>query len=265
MEIFFIDSERYEVLLLRKGQDKIEKLSQSGQLDEIFRDEILGIELTIPRDETQMPFEFGDVLKFETVLGPGGDMTLSAVNNSNTGNGSANVNADVGESDEFETGEWLIFSILFKAQYLFRIWVQDLNGNWAGGEGGFREFLFRVEEQPDLEPPHIEIMVNGEPLLDGAILREPPQFEIQITDAHSIDPETVQLAFARKGELLMPLELNQYGFEFDAAQATQAKIMFAPNLPNDDYQLQVLASDTSENTSDDQMSHFREVRRIRLT
>ncbi|MCH8290157.1 hypothetical protein IH992_03505 [Candidatus Poribacteria bacterium] len=420
--VFFIDPERYEILLLRKGETKTEKLAQSGQLDKIFRDEILGIELNIPRSDSE--YEFGDVMKFETNLEQDGNVRLSAVSNSNSGNGSAIVDVITNMDHGFEIGDWLIFfkndrqfeirdrlnelvryqrgaivqggvnqplfiknlgievlvtsgdqgfefgdkikfstatvgvistkvrelkpfalmttsdvespklqlwvngeilergsvipprpeislfledtngidldsfkfavskndgpleqitefdianteqittvpirykPILFIGRYLFRIWFQDLNGNWVGGDGYFREFLFRVEEQPDLEPPRIEILVNGEILTDGATFNEQTQFEIQITDEYGIDPKTVQLAFGPEIELLTPLPPNQYDFEFDAAQPTQAQITFAPDLPNDDYQIQVLAVDTSENASDEQIYRFRVDEAVEIT
>ncbi|MBI1930778.1 hypothetical protein HYR99_41845, partial [Candidatus Poribacteria bacterium] len=419
--ILFLDSDRYEVLLQRKGSEEIEKLNQSGQLDKTFRDEVLGIELDIPRNETDesnsnLPFEFGDVLTFETDLGTDGDVRLVALHNANRGSGSANVSLNIGPQKLFELGDWLIFlksselfelrnganeivrythgtpvegrvnqplalthlgievlvtsgdqpfelgdkikfstamvgvvsmktkelktvslmmnsdrdppklqlwvngaapqagsvipprpeislfledengidldsfifsvskndgafekitdfnivsggqvttvpirykPILFIGRYLFRIWLKDLNRNELGGEGGFREFLFFVEEQPDLEPPKIEIRVNGKVLTDGVIVREQPQFEVQITDAHGIDPATVQFAFGPTSTPLLSLPRDRYDFKFDVTQPTQVEITFNPDLPNDAYQIQVLATDVSENASEAPVYRFR--------
>ena len=84
---------------------------------------------------------------------------------------------------------------LFIGRYRFRIRASDLTGNMFGGEDGFRDFTFSVAEQPDLEPPTIEIRVNDEVLMDGAVIREQPKFEISIADEGRIDPTTIQFAF----------------------------------------------------------------------
>ena len=419
--IFFLSSDRYEIFLQRKGRHEIEKLAASGRVDQTFKDEMLGMELDIPRlgetDEfgRNLVFAFGDVLRFETDLSPGGEVRVVALSNTNRGNGSVRVRLAAGSQNQLQIGDWLIFlqdserfeirdvqnevvshtdktsavgrvnrplildslgvevlvtpgdrafefgdkfkfstvtvgilstetkelstvtlmnnsdqappklqlwvngevpqfgsvilprpdisllvedengvdldslifavskdegqfeiikdleivssvqvaavpirykPILFIGRYLFRLWVKDLNGNALGGEGGLREFLFFVEEQPDLDPPIVEIRVNDEGLADGAILREQPQFEIQITDEGGIDPATVQFAFGSTSNPLLPLPRDSYEFLFDVAQPTQAEITFAPDLPNDAYRLQVLASDTSENATETQIYRF---------
>ena len=417
--IFFLDSERYEVLLLRKGEKKIEKLGKSGQLGKVFRDEILGLELNIPNRTTnprKRPYEFGDVLKFETKLGPDGDISLGQLSNTNRGNGTASVELSLGPDKVFETADWLIFfttstrfelrnaqnepvrykhgaiiqgqlnqrlilnhlgieifitsgdkefelgdkikfttatvgvistkvselttfalisstdrqvprlqlwangrvpgtdgvirprpkislfiadengidmdtfkfsvsknsgsfepitdfkvtnegqptniPILYKptlyiGRYIFRISVNDLNGNSLRGAEKFQEFRFLVEEQPDFEPPQVEILANGEPLMDGDTLREQVRFDIQITDNHILDPKTMQLSFGPESEPLTVIPQKQYDFEFYQSQPNQAKIVFRPDLPNDDYQLQVFIADISENISDGEILGFR--------
>ena len=145
---------------------------------------------------------------------------------------------------------------LFIGRYRFRIKVNDLAGNPFGGEDGFRDFNFSVAEQPDLEPPTVEILLNDEMLMDGTIIREQPKFEILIADESGINPTTVQFAFGPTGNPLFPLSEDYYEFQFDVTQPTQAWIAFEPNLPNDEYQLQVLATDTSENTLESQIYHF---------
>ena len=139
--------------------------------------------------------------------------------------------------------------ILFIGRYLFRIWFNDLNGNELGGKGGLREFLFFVEEDPDLNSPTIEISVNGDVLTDGVVLREQPQFEVLIADEDKIDPGTVQLLFGEWESLPLQLPEVSYDFEFDENQPTYAKISFEPDLVNGDYQIQVFAADESENSA----------------
>ena len=418
--VFFLDADRYEVLLRRNGKSEIEKLGQTGHLEKSFRDEILGIEFNIPRGKTDalgrsQIFEFGDILTFET-QSLQGVIRFTSPRNANRGNGTAHVSVYGGKENRFEIGNWLLFflnskqfeirngfnelvryqsgtpvrgvvnkplilsdlgiellvssgnqpyehgdkikfgtamvgiisaevkelrtfalvlnsdrtapklqlwvngaipkseseisprpeislfledengvdmdsfifavskdfktfkkikdfnitsegpvttlgiyykPILYIGRYLFRIWVNDLNGNELGGKGGLREFLFFVEEDPDLKSPTIEIWVNGEVLTDGVVLREQPQFEVQISDEEKIDPGAVQLLFGEWGSLLLPLPEDSYDFEFDGNQPTFAQISFEPDLVNGNYQIQVLAADESENSAESPSYRFR--------
>ena len=145
---------------------------------------------------------------------------------------------------------------LFIGSYRFRVRANDLIGNTLGGENGYRAFTFSVMEQPDLEPPTVEIRVNDEILMDGAVIRDQPKFEILIADESEISPTTIQFAFGSTNSLLFPLPEDHYKLEFDVAQPTQVRIAFAPDLPNDEYQLQVLAADSSENRVESQIYRF---------
>ena len=410
--IFFLDADRYEVLLRRNGKSQIEKLGKTGHLDKSFRDEIFGIEFNIPRGKKDalgrnQIFEFGDILTFET-QSVQGVIRFTSPRNANAGSGTAHVSVYGGPQNRFEIGSWLLFfinsrqfeirnsfnelvrypsgapvrgtvnkplilsdlgiellvssgnqpyeygdkikfstatvgvisaevkelatvalilnsdqtaprlqlwvngeipkpesvisprpeislfledengvdmdsfvfavskdfktfkkikdfnitsegpvttigiyykPILFIGRYLFRIWFNDLNGNELGGKGGLREFLFFVEEDPDLNSPTIEISVNGDVLTDGVVLREQPQFEVLIADEDKIDPGTVQLLFGEWESLPLQLPEVSYDFEFDENQPTYAKISFEPDLVNGDYQIQVFAADESENSA----------------
>ena len=71
--ILFLDTDEYEVFLQRKGESTVQKLDQSGQLDNPFREEGFGLELRIPRQEStplgvNYTFEFADILAFETII-----------------------------------------------------------------------------------------------------------------------------------------------------------------------------------------------------
>ena len=165
--------------------------------------------------------------------------------------------------ENFEIGNGQVTSVsihykptLFIGSYRFRVKANDLTGNVLSGENGFREFTFSVVEQPDLEPPTVEILLNDEVLVDGEILHEQPKFEILIDDAGGISPTTIQLAFGPTTGPLFPLPENHYELEFNVAQPTQARIAFEPDLSNDEYQLQVLAADDSENTAESKIYHF---------
>ena len=433
--ILFLDADRYRLLLQRKGTSEIAELDQYGRIGQPFSDPGFGIALEIPHlGETDglgsnIAFEFGDVLTFETDTGPNGDVQLSALWNTNRGEGSVNVNIRpnnriVGKGDQSNVSDWLIFfrdsehfelrdpqnelahhttgnpaigkvnqllvldnlgidvlvtssigsefkgtdnppfefgdkfkfrkttvgiisaetrklstfalmqstdreppktqlwvdgempragstisprpqisllltdengvdldtfnltvskdsepferinsfeigaggqrtsisiryqPTLFIGSYRFRIRANDLTGNTLGGEDGFREFMLSVTEQPDLEPPTVEIRVNDELLMDGAVIREQPKFEILIDDESGINPVTIQFAFGATTNSLFPLPEDHYQLQFDVAQPTQAQIAFEPDLPNDEYHLQVLATDTSENRVESQIYRF---------
>ena len=162
--------------------------------------------------------------------------------------------------ENFEIGSGRVTSVslrykptLFIGSYRFRVRATDLTGNTLDGENGFREFTFSVMEQPDLEPPTVEIRVNDEVLMDGEIIHEQPKIEILIDDAGGVSPTTIQFAFGTTTSPLFPLAEDHYELEFNVAQPTQARIAFEPNLPNDEYQLQVLAKDSSENRVESQV------------
>ena len=116
--IMFLDANEYEVFLKRKGEQRteIEKLDQTGQLDNPFRVEVYGLELRIPRQENpslgvNYAFEFGDILAFRTDYNPQADVILQDTWNANIGNGTATVNSKLGPKAEFETGDWFVFFI----------------------------------------------------------------------------------------------------------------------------------------------------------
>ena len=433
--ILFLDADRYRVLLQKKGKNEIQEPDQIGRIDQSFRDEGLGIELEIPRlGETDglgrnQVFEFGDVLTFETDVSPNGEVQLSALRNTNRGEGSAHVNIRtknqiVGRGSQPDVSDWLIFfrdsehfdlrnaqnelalhttgnpavgkvnqllvldnlgievlvtspmdvrfkgtnnrpfdfgdkfkfskatvgivaaetkefstfalmqssdqeppkiqlwvdgetpspgstipprpqisflltdengvdldsfslavskeeetfetikdleigsgqvtsvsirykPTLFIGRYRFRTKAADLIGNTLNREEGFRDFTFSVVEQPDLEPPTVEIRVNDEILAEDTVIREQSQFEILIDDEGGISPTSIQFAFGSTTTPLFPLPEDRYELHFDAAQPTQARINFEPDLPNDEYQLQVRATDASENTVESQIYRFR--------
>ncbi len=146
--------------------------------------------------------------------------------------------------------------ILFIGRYLYRIWVKDLNGNELGGPGGFSEFLFFVEEEPDLEAPRVETFINGDRFFDGAIVNKQPEIEIQITDSHGIDPTSIFLSFGRADESLSLLSREEFDLEYSEIESKQATISFAPNLPNSPYQIQISASDTSKNVYEGAIFNF---------
>lgn len=118
--ILFIDPTQYEVYLKRKNEVTVHKLNQIGQLDAPYREEIYGLEFTIPQQwETPtklndgtpiLPFEFGDVFIFKTDQVEGSNATkVVETRNQNRGNGTAVVTARLGPKQEFVAGDWFLF------------------------------------------------------------------------------------------------------------------------------------------------------------
>ena len=112
--IIFLDEDEYEVFFKRKGETLIQKIDRIGQLDNLFREEVLGLELQIPRQENpsldvNYTFEFADVLAFETDYDADGNMVLTDTWNANQGNGKTTVSSRLGPKGEFETGDWFVF------------------------------------------------------------------------------------------------------------------------------------------------------------
>ena len=112
----FLDANEYEVFFKRKGvqRTEIEKLDQTGQLDNPFRVEVYGLELRsrvkrIPSSDVNYAFEFADILAFKTNNNPQGDIILEGTWNANLGNGTATVTSKLGPKKEFEIGDWLLF------------------------------------------------------------------------------------------------------------------------------------------------------------
>ena len=433
--ILFFNADQYRVLFQGKGKSEIETLDQIGRINQPFRDAGYGIQLEIPRlGETDglgsnIAFEFGDVLAFETDIDPNGGVHLSALWNTNRGEGSAQINIRtknqiVSDGKQSDMSDWLIFfrdsehfdlrnarnelalhttgkpavgtvnqllipdnfgidvlvtpstgsgfkgtdnssfefgdkfkfrkttvgivstetrnlstfalmqssdreppkiqfwvdgemprpsstisprpqisllltdengvdldtfslavskdggtfetaknleiggggqrtsvsirykPTLFIGSYRFRVRASDFIGNTLGGEDGFHQFILSVTEQPDLEPPTVEIRVNDEILTEGTVIREQPKFEILIADESEISPTTIQFAFGPTTSPPFPLPEDHYQLQFDVAQPMQAQIVFEPDLPNDEYHLQIAATDVSENTVESQIYRF---------
>ncbi|MBM3239303.1 hypothetical protein FJZ31_23670 [Candidatus Poribacteria bacterium] len=142
--------------------------------------------------------------------------------------------------------------ILHIGKYIYHLAVRDLNNNITGTEDKpYEEFVFFVEEEPDLTPPQIHIYLNdGSLLSDGGLINYQPKFDIQITDEHGIKPYSIMLWFGKVGEQFIQLQVGEdYKFSFTQTDPTRANLVFAPDLFNGEYQIQVSAIDTSKNQS----------------
>lgn len=117
--ILFLDSTQYEVYKKEKHHVLFEKLDKLGYLDIPFREETYGLEFLIPEkweltpelaeETTNVPFEFGDILIFETDNTGEGSVILKGSRNTNAGNGTAIITPRIGPKQEFAVGDWFIF------------------------------------------------------------------------------------------------------------------------------------------------------------
>ncbi|MFQ6043128.1 MAG: hypothetical protein ACE5PV_19915, partial [Candidatus Poribacteria bacterium] len=120
--IFFLDDKTYEVLLKKEGAATPEKLERTGKIGEVFKDQLLGLQLNIPMKNDDMGnplvpssegggFEYGDTFAFKTYVASDGTISIANIRNYNYGDGSALI--ELLEKDEarttFQVGNWLIF------------------------------------------------------------------------------------------------------------------------------------------------------------
>ena len=119
--ILFVDSEHYIVRLRRTDSSVIEQVGRFGKPGQIYTYHDFGIELEIKRVEEadiSRPFEFGDILTFETKLDRFDRLYVSEIRNSNRGNGIPELNLSIESGDKFRLGDWLI---LFRDDRTFEI------------------------------------------------------------------------------------------------------------------------------------------------
>ena len=105
--LFLINSYQYEVMMKPNGADNIEKLGKTGRVGDTYRDEVIGIQISIPDPKT--PFEYGDTLIFGTELGADKEIHIETTRNQNLGNGTAHVEASPDYPERFQTGDWILF------------------------------------------------------------------------------------------------------------------------------------------------------------
>ena len=158
--ILFSDADEYEVFLQRKAESDIQKLDQSGQLDNPFREEGFGLELRIPRREStplgvNYTFEFADILAFETDYDSQGDVVLTRTWNANIGNGNATVVSRPGPEGQFATGDWFIF--FYRPE---RYELRDASGEPVHYPNGVR-VRGRVNDPIYLSHLGLDILVTG--------------------------------------------------------------------------------------------------------
>ncbi len=139
--------------------------------------------------------------------------------------------------------------ILNIGKYRYRISVKDFNGNISHSDNGdFYEFMFLVEENPDLSPPTITITVDGKVIQDGEIFSKSPVFNINISDDNAIDITKIEFSLCGEGEELKPLDKKDYTIS-SSNDLKKADIIYPTQLMNGTYLIQVKAVDTSGNVS----------------
>jgi hypothetical protein len=141
--------------------------------------------------------------------------------------------------------------ILNIGKYRYRIATMDLNGNKAIAkttQDNYLEFVFLVEEQPDLSPPIIIVTADGQALMNGQVFNKSPEFLISIEDACALEESSISLSLAHADEPLEPLEESEYIMTI-SDDDRNAVIIYTPHLMNGEYAIQVEATDTSNNSA----------------
>jgi hypothetical protein len=137
--------------------------------------------------------------------------------------------------------------ILNVGKYRYRISVKDFAGNISkSGNGEYLEFMFLVEEKPDLKSPVIKVIANGKELTNGDVFQKSPMFNINISDDYALEVSAIIVSIANFGKELIPLEKNEYSISI-SNDLKNADIIYYPQLMNGDYAIQIQAVDTSKN------------------
>lgn len=135
-------------------------------------------------------------------------------------------------------------------KYRYRISVSDFNGNISKGSNNndYLEYMFLVEEQPDLKPPTITVNANDQALINGQVFDKSPELKIDIEDDNALDIRSIILMMAYENEPLTPLKKNEYKMTI-SDDFKNASLIYSPYLMNGEYSIQVKSSDTSGNTA----------------
>lgn len=138
--------------------------------------------------------------------------------------------------------------ILGIGKYKYRLSVKDFNGNITKNNGAeYVEYTFLVEEKPDVSPPKIEILADGQVIVNQQKFNKSPKFVINVSDDYAIDESSIVVSTAYNDEPLKPLEKNiDYSISV-SENLKNAVILYSPQLLNGKYSIQVKASDTSNN------------------
>ncbi len=206
-----------------------------------------------PRPEISILLEDASGVKIETL-----SMSLSR-------NGAAFQpvkNLEIPTTESFTVVPIRYKPILFPGYYIFRITAEDYNG-YRLGDGPFYEFVYQVEKNPDLQPPEIVVLIDKEPLINQMELTAQPKFEIHVKDDYHVADETIELFLGRSDESLPLISTNNY--QIYPVEKTRTILRFTPDLSNGTYQIQLQASDASENVSDMEALTFELNERIKIT
>ena len=156
----------------------------------------------------------------------------------------------VSERSQLENIPVFYSPILGIGKYRYRISVKDFNGNIVRNNGAeYMEYTFLVEDKPDISPPKIEILADGQAVIDQQKFNKSPKFIINICDDYAIDKSSIVISTAYNNEPLKPLEKNK-DYSMNVSEDLRSVVIYyAPQLLNGKYHLQVKASDTSNNTA----------------
>ncbi|MBM3214278.1 hypothetical protein FJZ36_05130 [Candidatus Poribacteria bacterium] len=150
-----------------------------------------------------------------------------------------------------ETTSFRYRPIFYIGTYILRITVKDLAGLHASDNGNpYVDFVFSVDENPDLDPPKLALAASAGPVHDGDVLDySPKQFSISMTDSHALDLSTLNIALVPSGQERIPFTAADFAIEFDRTQPDRARVLLPADLPNGSYDLYVDIADTSTNVA----------------
>ncbi len=137
--------------------------------------------------------------------------------------------------------------ILFVGTYLMRVHITDLAGVSAESlQGPFEEFVFLVEEDPDLEPPTFTLSYENGVIGDGQMLTETPQqLTLHVQDSHALAMDELAITVGHVG--VPPEEIEPAEITFDRLAPSTATATWPADLTNGEYEIQASIADTSTN------------------
>jgi hypothetical protein len=127
--MLFLDESRYILLLKREGTNLFERVEGVGKIGDIFRNDILGIKISLLDLDGEKP-HFGDIFTFSTKVTTDNNVGIIGVRNYNSGDGTPIIEP-IEDVTPQRTGNWVIIFLDKKNYQLF-----DENGNPVLTESG---------------------------------------------------------------------------------------------------------------------------------
>jgi len=145
--ILFLSPERYKIYLRREGLTYYESLNRYGDVNELFDNADVGLQLLI--NEGEKKFAFGDIFKFNTYRELDGTIRVKGIKYYNNGDGTAHIIAIEEEEGTVvnKLGNWIILFIdskRFEIESQYGLPVLDEEGQAFVGTIGKEVYISSI-------------------------------------------------------------------------------------------------------------------------